>query len=127
MAKYINNPDYSFEKINRASIACGPMVKWTIAQIMYSEMLSKVEPLKKELTDLENEAGENRKKNEEMQTLVTQLEKSIAKYKEEYALLISQAQAIKADLASVETKVSFAATCRRNDLLVRVAWHRRLT
>ena len=120
MAKYINNPDYSFEKINRASIACGPMVKWTIAQIMYSEMLSKVEPLKKELTDLENEAGENRKKNEEMQTLVTQLEKSIAKYKEEYALLISQAQAIKADLASVETKVSPAAICRTNGLFVRV-------
>ena len=30
--KYLSNPDYNFEKINRASSACGPMVKWCIAQ-----------------------------------------------------------------------------------------------
>lgn len=38
--------------------------------------------------------------------VISGLEKSIAGYKEEYAALISEAQAIKADLASVETKVS---------------------
>ena len=69
-------------------------------------MLSRVEPLKNELNALEVEANENRHKNEEMMNLITNLEKSIARYKEEYAVLISQAQAIKADLASVETKVS---------------------
>lgn len=31
--KYISNPDYNFEKVNRASSACGPMVKWAIAQV----------------------------------------------------------------------------------------------
>ena len=39
MSKYLNNPDYNFEKVNRASQACGPMVKWAIAQVslnMYS-------------------------------------------------------------------------------------------
>ena len=40
--------------------------------------------------------------------VISGLEKSIAGYKEEYAALISEAQAIKADLASVETKVSWA-------------------
>lgn len=68
-------------------------------------MLSRVEPLKNELNALEVEANENRRKNEETQTLIANLEKSIGRYKEEYAVLISQAQAIKADLASVETKV----------------------
>lgn len=33
LTKYINNPDYNFEKVNRASLACGPMVKWVIAQV----------------------------------------------------------------------------------------------
>ena len=74
-------------------------------QINYSEMLSRVEPLKNELHALEVEANENRRKNEETQNLIANLEKSIGRYKEEYAVLISQAQAIKADLASVETKV----------------------
>ena len=38
--------------------------------------------------------------------MITELESSIAKYKEEYASLISEAQAIKADLANVEAKVT---------------------
>jgi len=68
-------------------------------------MLNRVEPLKNELRALEVEANENRRKNDEMLNVIGGLERSIARYKEEYAILISQAQAIKADLAAVETKV----------------------
>ncbi|XP_041352869.1 LOW QUALITY PROTEIN: cytoplasmic dynein 1 heavy chain 1-like [Gigantopelta aegis] len=103
--KYLTNPDYNYEKVNRASLACGPMVKWAIAQISYADMLKRVEPLRNELLALENQAKENRMKGDEVNKLVVELERSIAKYKEEYAMLISQAQAIKADLASVEAKV----------------------
>ncbi|XP_012938795.1 cytoplasmic dynein 1 heavy chain 1 [Aplysia californica] len=103
--KYLNNPDYNYEKVNRASLACGPMVKWAIAQIQYAEMLKRIEPLRNELSGLENQAEENRLKGEEVNKLVVELERSISKYKEEYAMLISQAQAIKADLAAVEAKV----------------------
>ena len=42
---------------------------------------------------------------DEISHVISELEKSIARYKEEYAGLISQAQAIKADLAAVEAKV----------------------
>jgi len=42
---------------------------------------------------------------DEISHVIAELEKSIARYKEEYAALISQAQAIKADLAAVEAKV----------------------
>lgn len=68
-------------------------------------MLKRIEPLRNELTELENQAEENRLKAEEVNKLIAELERSIAKYKEEYAVLISQAQAIKADLAAVEAKV----------------------
>ena len=37
--------------------------------------------------------------------MISDLERSIAKYKEEYAVLIAEVQAIKSDLASVEKKV----------------------
>lgn len=103
--KYLNNPEFNFEKVNRASLACGPMVKWAVAQINYADMLKRVEPLRNELKSLESEAEENKQKAEEMERIINQLEKSIASYKEEYANLVSQAQAIKADLASVEAKV----------------------
>ena len=32
-SKYLSRDDYNFEKVNRASLACGPMVKWCIAQV----------------------------------------------------------------------------------------------
>jgi dynein heavy chain 1 len=69
-------------------------------------MLNRVEPLRNELSSLENAAEMNRLKNDEVQKLILELERSIARYKEEYAVLISQAQAIKADLAAVEAKVN---------------------
>lgn len=34
-SRYLDNPDYTFEKVNRASMACGPMVKWAIAQVQF--------------------------------------------------------------------------------------------
>lgn len=32
-SRYFDNPEYNYEKVNRASQACGPMVKWAIAQV----------------------------------------------------------------------------------------------
>lgn len=34
-ARYLSNPEYTFEKVNRASMACGPMVKWAVAQVIW--------------------------------------------------------------------------------------------
>ena len=70
-------------------------------------MLNKVEPLRNELRELEEGAEINKKKSENLQSLIAELEKKIAQYKVEYAELISEAQSIKADLSSVEAKVNF--------------------
>ncbi|XP_014672955.1 PREDICTED: dynein heavy chain, cytoplasmic-like, partial [Priapulus caudatus] len=102
--KYLDNPDFNFVNVNRASLACGPLVKWAIAQVNYAEMLNRVDPLRQELKNLERTANTNKLKGEEVNKLISQLEKSIAAYKEEYAMLISQAQAIKTDLANVQGK-----------------------
>ncbi|XP_075239024.1 cytoplasmic dynein 1 heavy chain 1-like isoform X4 [Convolutriloba macropyga] len=104
--KYLSNPDYTFEKINKASQACGPMVKWAIAQVSYAEMLRKVDPLRQELSSLETQAAENQKKADETNKLIADLEASIATYTAEYAQLISQAQSIKTDAELVEAKVT---------------------
>merc|ERR1719495_1400349 len=103
--KYMSNPDYNFEKVNRASLACGPLVKWAIAQLSYADMLKRVEPLRNELQALEDAAGTKQREADEMTALIDKLEKSINSYKEEYAQLISQAEAIKNDLKQVQDKV----------------------
>ena len=74
-------------------------------QLSYSEMLNRVEPLRREMSSLENEAEVTRVKGEEINKIIQALETSIGKYKEEYAVLISQVNTIKADLVTVEAKV----------------------
>ncbi|MCP9259196.1 Dynein heavy chain, cytoplasmic [Dirofilaria immitis] len=96
MEKYIRNPDWDFDKVNRASSACGPMIKWMKAQLW---------PLRTELERLEKDAKIKTAKGEDLKKTIAKLEQSIAAYKEEYAQLIGQAEAIKADLATVKEKV----------------------
>lgn len=83
-----------------------PISYYSLSQLNYADMLKRVDPLRNELSALENRAETTRIKGEEIKTIVFELEESIAKYKEEYAMLISEANAIKADLSTVEAKVS---------------------
>nr|XP_024214265.1 dynein heavy chain, cytoplasmic isoform X3 [Halyomorpha halys] len=120
--RYLSNPEYTFEKVNRASMACGPMVKWAVAQISYADMLKKVEPLREELRSLEEQAGENEQKGEDTKALIAQLEKSIAAYKEEYAQLIQEGLAIKQDLENVQAKVDRSIALLKSLGLERSRW-----
>ncbi|XP_018619664.2 cytoplasmic dynein 1 heavy chain 1 isoform X1 [Scleropages formosus] len=121
---YISNPSYNYEQVNRASLACGPMVKWAIAQLNYADMLKRVEPLRNELQKLEDDAKDNKSKAEEVEQMIRDLESSIARYKEEYAVLISEAQAIKADLAAVEAKVNRSTALLKSLSAERERWEK---
>ncbi|RKP34413.1 dynein heavy chain and region D6 of dynein motor-domain-containing protein [Dimargaris cristalligena] len=108
--EYLQNPSYNFEQVNRASKACGPLVKWVIAQVNYSEILDRVGPLRQEVEDLEKQAEESRVGAANMEQMVEELEQSIAQYKEEYALLISETQMIKTEMERVKYKVDRSVT-----------------
>lgn len=82
-------------------------------------MLKRVEPLRNELQKLEDDAKDNQQKANEVEQMIRDLEASIARYKEEYAVLISEAQAIKADLAAVEAKVRLHVFSILSPLVVR--------
>ncbi|KAJ3090057.1 hypothetical protein HK102_004799, partial [Quaeritorhiza haematococci] len=112
--EYLNNPDFNFESVNRASKACGPLVQWVIAQIKYSEILERVGPLRQEVQELEESANETKKKSVEMTNLVQALEESIARYKEEYAVLISETQALKSEMERVKSRVDRSLALLRN-------------
>ena len=105
LREYLNKPTYNFETVDRASKACGPLVKWVIAQTRFSEILDKVEPLRNEVKSLEDQAEDTKKQAATMLGIVRDLEASIAKYKEEYALLIRETEAIKIEMERVESKV----------------------
>ncbi|KAG8927614.1 Cytoplasmic dynein 1 heavy chain 1 [Tulasnella sp. 418] len=108
--EYLSRPSYNFENVNRASKACGPLVKWVIAQVLYSEILDKVEPLRNEVQSLEDQAENTKQQAQMIIAMIGELETSIARYKEEYAVLISQTQAIKSEMERVQSKVDRSMT-----------------
>ncbi|KAI0132222.1 dynein heavy chain, N-terminal region 1-domain-containing protein [Xylariales sp. AK1849] len=103
--KYLNDPDFTFEKVNKASKACGPLVQWVEAQVVYSEILDRVGPLREEVDLLEEKALETRAEAKAVENTITHLEQSIATYKTEYAALISETEAIKTEMGRVQFKV----------------------
>lgn len=102
---FLSRPSFNFETVQRASKACGPLVKWVIAQCRFSEILDKVEPLRNEVQSLEDQADQTKQQAQMMVTMIAELEASIERYKEEYAGLIRETQAIKTEMERVESKV----------------------
>ncbi|VDB92823.1 BgtA-20854 [Blumeria graminis f. sp. tritici] len=104
--EYLSNEDFTFEKVNRASKACGPLVQWVQAQVEYSEILDRIGPLRNEVAMLEEQALHTKAEAQAVEDTINYLESSIATYKVEYAALISQTEAIKNEMSRVEFKVN---------------------
>jgi dynein heavy chain 1 len=103
--EFLNDENFTYEKVNRASKACGPLVQWVQAQVNYSEILDRVGPLREEVGMLEEQALQTKAEAQAVENTINALEQSIATYKTEYAELISQTQAIKTEMARVQFKV----------------------
>lgn len=103
---YLSRPDYNFETVNRASKACGPLVQWVKAQLLYHSVLKNVDPLKEELTILENGARKTKAQIRALQQMVVELEESIEEYKRSYSSLIRNTEHIKTEMETVELKVN---------------------
>jgi dynein heavy chain 1 len=102
---FLSKEDFTYERVNRASKACGPLVQWVEAQVGYSAILDRVGPLREEAEQLEEQALQTKAEAQAIENTIVNLEKSIATYKTEYAALISETQAIKSEMERVEYKV----------------------
>ncbi|KAL8952356.1 MAG: hypothetical protein Q9222_001736 [Ikaeria aurantiellina] len=102
---FLSNDDFTYERVNRASKACGPLVQWVEAQVNYSSILERIGPLRDEAARLEDQALQTKAEAQAIEQQIANLEASIARYKSEYAALISETQAIKSEMARVEFKV----------------------
>ena len=105
-SEFLSKDDFTYERVNRASKACGPLVQWVAAQVNYSSILDRVGPLREEAEQLEEQALQTRAEAQAIENAIADLERSIATYKVEYAALISDTQAIKTEMERVEFKVN---------------------
>ena len=103
---FLSKDEFTYERVNRASKACGPLVQWVEAQVNYSAILDRIGPLREEADQLEEQALQTKAEAQAIEKTIVNLERSIATYKSEYAALISETQAIKTEMARVENKVN---------------------
>jgi len=120
--EYLSKEEFTFERVQRASKACGPLVQWVEAQVNYSEILDRVGPLREEVGQLEEEALQTKAEAKMIENTLTDLETSIATYKKEYAALISQTEAIKAEMSRVQSKVDRSMRLLNSLSSERVRW-----
>ncbi|KAF2861004.1 hypothetical protein K470DRAFT_257348 [Piedraia hortae CBS 480.64] len=103
--EFLSKDEFTFERVYRASKACGPLVQWVEAQVNYSEILDRVGPLRVEVEQLEEEALQTKAEAKMIENTLSDLTASIARYTEEYSSLIGQTQAIKREMTAVQSKV----------------------
>ncbi|CCI40158.1 unnamed protein product [Albugo candida] len=104
---YVEKPDeFDYEKVNRASKACGPLFKWVVSQLHFTEILHRIQPLRNEVQSLVDRSATLREQFQAAKAMVDELEIRIEKFKQEYASLINEAQKISNDMEQVNQKVN---------------------
>lgn len=83
---YLSQDDFTFERVNNASKACGPLCEWVISQVNYSAILDRVQPLREEVAQLEAAAHTHEVERAQLEATVATLEASIDQYKKVRAL-----------------------------------------
>lgn len=103
---YLAREEFNYEAVYRASKACGPLLQWVVAHLTYSRILQNIGPLRDEVYKLENQTKKTKAQLIAIQQMISELEDSIDKYKEDYSSLIRDAENIKLEMKLVEKKVS---------------------
>ena len=98
-------PTTEWTSINSVLIQDNVIPKLINFSTDYADMLKCVDPLRQELKTLEVQEETSCIKTEEIDCIIHEVENSIVKYKEEYAILIIEANTMKEDLTTVEAKV----------------------
>lgn len=103
--EYFSNPNFTYEVVNRASKACGPLYQWVFAQLKYGEILNKAEPLKKEAQNIEDEALKSKARFLAAKDMTNELQISIESSKENYSIIIRDIELIKTEMSDVQNKL----------------------
>ena len=119
---YLSDTSFTFESANRASKACGPLLKWVLAQVKYASILEMVGPLKTEIQKLETEGLTLGEKLLSINRAIEDLESQISTFKSEYAALIGEVQMLQNELKTVTEKVQRSISILDNLKDEQVRW-----
>ncbi|CAM9144794.1 unnamed protein product [Heterosigma akashiwo] len=100
VSKILKSKASSFEEANikRVSIAAAPLAAWTKAQIRYSLVLEKIQPLEAELEEAKVSLNRAKNRLEQCQAELKEIDDKVAEMKVEFAARTREAETLKAGL-----------------------------
>ena len=101
---YLEQKDWETSSIYSASKVAGPIAEWVQSILEYADIYLNIEPMRKEVELLSNQQKELQSQYERILEVIQNLEDSIENTKREYAILISDVEAIKKEMQGVVDK-----------------------
>jgi dynein heavy chain 1 len=117
-----NSETWNLDAIFKASKAAGPLAKWVQSLIEYADIFLKIEPLRKELNEIQEKERELVEQSESLTSKISELEHNIEQYKKDYAILITEVERIKSEMEKVTNKVERSKQLIQNLSSERIRW-----
>ncbi len=101
VAKLIKKRSSSFEQatIQRASVAAAPLAAWVMANMRYSLVIEKIEPLERELEEEVHKLEQSQKRLSRCEDELAEIDVRVAEMKTEFANKTAEAERLKRNLA----------------------------
>ncbi|KAL4693863.1 hypothetical protein H8959_013128 [Pygathrix nigripes] len=105
LQKYINNPDFVPEKVEKVSKACKSMCIWVRAMDLYSRVVKVVEPKRQKLHAAQAELDITMATLREKQTLLRQVEDQIRALQDEYDKGVNEKESLAKTMALTKARL----------------------
>ncbi|XP_074253751.1 dynein axonemal heavy chain 6 isoform X3 [Saimiri boliviensis] len=105
LQKYINNPDFVPEKVEKVSKACKSMCMWVRAMDLYSRVVKEVEPKRQKLRAAQAELDITMATLREKQALLRLVENQIKALQDEYDRSINEKESLAKTMALTKARL----------------------
>ncbi|XP_072807658.1 dynein axonemal heavy chain 6 isoform X2 [Vicugna pacos] len=105
LQKYINNPDFVPEKVEKVSKACKSMCMWVRAMDLYSRVVKEVEPKRQKLRAAQAELDMTMATLKEKQALLKQVEDQIRTLQDKYDKSVSEKESLAKTMALTKARL----------------------
>ncbi|XP_007947093.1 dynein axonemal heavy chain 6 [Orycteropus afer afer] len=105
LQKYINNPDFVPEKVEKVSKACKSMCMWVRAMDLYSRVVKEVEPKRQKLRAAQAELDITMATLKEKQALLKQVEDQIQDLQDEYDKSVNEKESLAKNMSLTKARL----------------------
>ena len=99
---------FKHENIVRASVAAAPLASWVTANVEYASVLERIDPLQRQLQDLEDNRRKGEDRLNKLQAKLKKLDASVEQLRKDFAKRCKEAERLKENLEKAEKQLNAA-------------------